>query len=134
MIDIFIHQTAKGPAWQAAQGYFTMRITGRDGHDTYTSKKLIREKTTAKIISAELIVNAVYVINIYSSRKGVVTKDAINIHLDSDEALLMCEKYLRQWKQAGWKDKKGNLLPDQYHLLNDMIIRSGRTYTFTKGE
>lgn len=134
MIDIFIHQTAKGPAWQAAEGHFTMRISGKDGHDSYESKKLIREKTTAKIISAELIVNAIYVLNIYSSRKGVVTLDPVIVHLDSDEAAVMCNKYLMQWKRAGWKDKKGNGLPQQYELLYDMIMRSKRMFTFKKGD
>lgn len=134
MIDIFIKQTAKGPAWQAAEGSFTLRISGKDGSAKYDSKKLIREKTTAKILSAELLVNAIYVLNIYSSRKGLTTTDPVTVHFDNSEAVTMCESRLRDWKRVGWIDKKGNDLPKQYRLLHETIKKSNRTFTFTKGE
>ena len=134
MIDIFIYQTAKGPAWQAAEGNFTLRISGRDGSAKYEGKKLKRDKTTAKILTAELLVNAIYVLNIYSSRKGIITSDPVTVHFDNNEAAVMCQERLRQWKQAGWKNKKGESLPDQYRLLYETIKKSNRTFTFMKGE
>lgn len=134
MIDIFINQTAKGPAWQAAQGSFSLRISGKDGSAKYEGKTLQRDRTTAKILSAELLINAIYVLNIYSSRRGVITSDPVIVHFDNNEAAVMCESRLRQWKQAGWKNKKGEILPNQYKLLHEMIMKSNRTFTFTKGE
>lgn len=134
MIDIFIKQTAKGPAWQAAEGCFTLRISGRDGSAKYDSKKLQRDRTTAKIISAELLVNAIFVLDIYSRRRGLITSEPVTVHFDNNEAAVMCESRLRQWKQAGWKNKKGEALPEQYRILHEMIRKSNRTFTFTKGE
>lgn len=134
MIDIFIKQTAKGPAWQAAEGVFALRITGKDGSAKYESKKLKRDMTTAKIISAELLVNAIYVLDIYSKRRGVITATPVTVHFDNNEAAVMCEKRLRQWNQAGWKDKKGKDLPIQYRILYEMIKKSNRTFTFMKGD
>lgn len=134
MIDIFINQTAKGPAWQAAKGSFSLRISGRDGSAKYEGKTLQRDKTTAKILSAELLINALYVLNIYSSRRGVITTDPVTVHFDNSEAVTMCESRLREWKRVGWIDKKGKDLPIQYKLLHEMIMKSNRTFTFTKGE
>lgn len=134
MIDIFIYQTARGPAWQMAEGYFTLRASGKDGTAKYTSRKLVRDKTTAKIITAELMVNAIYVMNIYTSKRGIQTREAIRVHLDNTEAAVMLDKRLKEWKEAGWKNKKGEDLPMQYRLCFDTMKKSKRTYIFTKGE
>lgn len=134
MINIFIKQSARGPAWQQASGTFTLRISGKDGSSKYTGPKLQREKTTAKILSCELLINAIYVLNIYSKRKGFIASEPVRVNFDSAEAAAMCQTRLKQWKAAGWKNKKGEALPIQYRMLYDTIIKSNRAYIFEKGE
>lgn len=134
-IDVYINTTAQGPAWQEAEGYFVIKLCGWSGTMRHESARLFRTRTTARILSCELLVNAFYILNKYANDWRISDEDTVHIHADSNIIHLFSQKQFNKWCQSGWKDSKGRDLPSQYRRLYEVITESNRSFDFSvKGE